>query len=133
MKETMIRFRVSEDEKKHIEMLAEASPYTKGVSEYILDLIREDAGHYHAINVEAVVYGPNKTKTETVEKRRISLGDILIDGEGRGTNKQFFRLVKEAEKEIGDTAGKSGHYIKIVANRRMIEPPAPMATFVRFE
>ena len=133
MKDCIIRFRVSEEEKKAIEMLAEASPYTKGLSEYILDLISEDAKLFHPVEVDAVVRGANKAKTETVEKRRVSLGSILVDEYGRGTVKQYRRLIKEADELIGSTARKSNHYMFLEVGGKRVGNPAPMVDFVQFE
>jgi len=132
MKDSYIRFRCTEQEKRMIEMLALADPYSNGVSEYILDLIRKDALNYRTARVDAVVYGLTKATLQTVEKRREPVGEVLIS-EDVISAKAYFDLMKKADEVVGKTAARPNHYLVLEAEGRRINHPSTMADVTTLE
>lgn len=77
--------------KRGMQKLAEAEG--KGMSEYIIDLIKEDAKWYHPVEVYAVAKGPDKTHT-IIEKARKLVDTIYIDESGRCDASLYFHYIK---------------------------------------
>lgn len=123
MKDSYIRFRCTEGEKRLIEMLALADPYSNNISEYILGLIKEDSKHYREIEVDAVTYGKG------IEKKRIHVGTLLIDDADRISAKAYFNLYNKAASERLEPQ----HKIVLEADGRRFKHPSAMADFTTFE
>ena len=112
MKDCVIRFRCTEDEKTLIEMLASADVWSESVSEYLLNLVREDADNYREVPVYGVVRGVNKAGDNYIEKRREMVGCVLVEkGTGKTSKSEYGRLWDAARAILGSTADKPNHHL----------------------
>ena len=133
MKDNVVRFRCSEEEKHHIEMLAEADPYAENVSEYIMELVKRDAENFRTAKAIGIVRGRKKGTDEVIEKKRVDLGEILIDEAGRISTKTYARLVSAFKEDCGTLLNQPNHRLELYADGRRIKTPNTMADFTTIE
>lgn len=124
MKDCVIRFRCTEEEKSMIERLAGADVWAESVSDYLLGLVRTDAELYREAEVYAVVRGINRAG-EDVEKRRALVGTVLIEKEtGKSSKKEYSRLWKAACDLMGSTADRPNHRMYLECDGQEVETNA---------
>ncbi len=121
MKDTYIRIRCTEQQKEVCKKLAEAEG--KGMSEYIIDLIKEDAKWYHPVEVYAVAKGPDKTHT-IIEKARKLVDTIYIDESGRCDASLYFSLYKKADELTNNIGDRPAHYMYLEVNGQKVKQPS---------
>lgn len=121
MKDTYIRIRCTEQEKEICRKLAEAEG--KGMSEYLIDLIREDAKWYHSVDVYAVAKGPDKDHN-VIEKDRKLVDTVYIDECGRCDASVYYSMYQKAQELTNNIGDKPAHYMYLEVNGQKVKKPS---------
>lgn len=127
-KETICRFRCTEEEREIIRAAAE----TEGMnmSKYLLALVKADIDGCKFAEVDAVVYG---NAAPRIERRRIHVGQVLIDEYGRGSKKAYERMSKSAYAQLEKLVSSAGNYMDLEVNGQTVDYPNAMSDYVIFD
>lgn len=110
-KDSYIRFRCTEREKKIIEAMALQDAYAENVSEYILGLIMTDFKHCHEVEVYGCLYIRDR------EVRKELLGSYLVDERGRTSVYAYKHMLKKCVELFGEPDYQVRHVIKNSAGK----------------
>lgn len=113
MKDSYIRFRCTETDKAIVEAMAKQDGKT--MSEYLLDLVRQDYSHCHEEEFEVVVIRKGK------EIGRQKLGTYLVDENNRASKyTTWSELEAKAEEYYSTFRSQSGQSYSIQSNGRKV-------------
>lgn len=110
-KDSYIRFRCTEREKKIIEAMALQDAYAENVSEYILGLIMTDFKYCHEVEVYGCLY------KRDIEVRKELLGSYLVDERGRTSVYAYKHMLKKCVELFGEPGYQVRHVIKNSAGK----------------
>lgn len=125
-KDSYIRFRCTEREKKIIEAMALQDAYAGNVSEYIISLIMEEFKHCHEVEVYGCLYKKDK------EVKREPLGSYLVDKNGRTSMHAYEQMEKKCVELFGERDYQERHVIKNSAGKEC-RITSPMSDFFFLE
>lgn len=126
-KETICRFRCTEEERELVRGAAEAAGMN--MTEYLFSLVKADTDGCKFVDVDAVVYRGTNPRTE---HRRVHMGKALIDEYGRGSRKAYERISRKAHDLLKDLL-HAGSYMAIEVNGQTVDYPNAMSDYAIFD